>query len=109
MGAGRCARPTCRSRQSESVVPLPEDDISDPSCDLLNAPHIGVPTHEVNEMIDDERMFTHSLGCVLLGQGAYKVAGVLLQFCAWRGFLVLTLPQRLKIGLDLVAGIAILP
>jgi hypothetical protein len=84
-------------------VPLAESAIGDPPCDLLNAPHIGVPTHEINEKLDDKRMFTHGFGGILLGQGVCKVAGVLLQLGAQRGLLVLKLPQRLKIGVDLVA------
>jgi hypothetical protein len=49
----------------EVVAMCAESTIGDPPCDLLNAPHIGVPTQEVNEKLDDEHMFTHGFRGIL--------------------------------------------
>ena len=51
------------------------------ACALLDTLHVGVPAHAIHAEIDDARMFPHSFGRILVGQGVCTVVGIVLQPC----------------------------
>src|SRR5262249_7512559 len=97
-----CLELTLRPIAHFAQVPLAKRTISYPTRNLLNALDIGLPAHELDEQREDRRVFVYRFGSILLGQGAGKVPGILLQLGAQRFLLALELPQGFEIGIHLV-------